>query len=61
MLHETIAQLRAQAAHARKLADEMYNREAQEELRAIADTLDAKANELERQPLNLTIAPSKPA
>ena len=45
---ETAAELRARAAHARHLADEMYNREAQAELRRIAEALDARANELEQ-------------
>lgn len=45
---ETAAELRSRAAHARHLADEMYNREAQAELRRVADTLDAKAKELEQ-------------
>jgi hypothetical protein len=44
----TPAELRAQAAHARELADEIYNLEAQAELRRVADDLDAKAAELER-------------
>ena len=44
----TAAELRAQAAHARRLADEMYNRDAQADLRKIADSLEAEAEELER-------------
>lgn len=47
MTAETAAALRAQAAHARRLAENMYNRDAQAELRAIADTLDAQADEIE--------------
>lgn len=43
----TPAELRAQAAHARQLADDMYSREAQADLRQIADALDAQADELE--------------
>ena len=43
----TPAELRAQAAHARQLADEMYNRDAQAELREIANALDADAEQLE--------------
>ena len=43
---ETAAELRAQAAHARDLADEMTNHDAQTELRQIADTLEAQADEL---------------
>ena len=48
MTSERVAQLRAQAAHARRLAEEMYNRDAQAEMRQIADALDAQADGLER-------------
>lgn len=43
----TAADLRAQAAHARQLADNMYNRQAQAELRQVADALEAQAQEME--------------
>ena len=43
----TAAELRAQAAHARHLADNMHNREAEQELRQIADALDVDADNLE--------------
>ena len=43
----TAAELRGQAAHARHLADNMLNREAQAELRGIADAIDVEAGELE--------------
>jgi hypothetical protein len=46
---ETVAELRAQAAHARQLADKMGNEAAGAELRQIADTLDVRADELERR------------
>lgn len=44
----TAVELRGQAAHARHLADKMQNRQAQLELRQIADTLEAQAEELEK-------------
>lgn len=44
---ETAAEIRAQAMHARGLANEMRNHEAQTELRQIADALDTQADELE--------------
>ena len=47
MLVETPTQLRSQAAHARHLADGMLNREAQSELRGIAQALETQADELE--------------
>ena len=43
----TVAELRAQASHARRLADEMFNREAQAELHRIAVALDAQADGVE--------------
>jgi hypothetical protein len=46
---ETPAELHARAAHARELADNMCNREAQTELREIADALDAEADVLARE------------
>ena len=58
---ETAAELRARAAHARHLADEMYNQEAQAELRRIADALDAKANELEQTEAHNPIPPGSAA
>ncbi len=48
MPSEAAAALRAQAAHARELADNMHNLQAQAELRQIADALDAEADELDR-------------
>ena len=41
------AQLRDRAAHARRLADDMFNREAQSELHDIASAMDAEADQLD--------------
>ena len=46
---ETSASLRAQAAHARHLADHMHDQEARAEVRQIAEALDAKADALDRK------------
>lgn len=45
----TPAELRAQAAHARELAKEMFDRRAQADLLRAADELDSEADELERR------------
>lgn len=47
MRSEIIAEVRARAAQARRLANNMRNRGAQFELRDIADALEAHADELE--------------
>lgn len=44
---ETARELRARAQHARQLADQMSNREAQIELNQIADVLDREAEGIE--------------
>ena len=43
----TAAELRAQASHARHLADKMNNEDAEQELRQIADALEADADDLD--------------
>lgn len=47
MTPETAAELRAQAAHARHLADKMRNPGARQEMREVANMLDAKATRLD--------------
>jgi hypothetical protein len=59
MASRTAAELRKQAAHARHLADKMQNREAQAELRMIADAIDTAASELESGE-SRAAAPSQP-
>lgn len=44
---KTSRDLRAQAAHARYLADNMSNQEAQSDLRKIADDFDTEADDIE--------------
>ena len=45
---DTATELRARAAHVRQLADAMYDRDAQADLRQIANDIDAEAQKLER-------------
>ena len=44
---ETAQELRSRAQHARQLADQMSNREAQAELNQIAGVLDQEADAIE--------------
>ena len=48
MATETAAELRAQVTHARHLADNMFNEQAQLELRQIADRMESDADKLDR-------------
>ena len=57
----TAADLRAQAAHARHLADNMNNEEAARELRQIADAFDADAHNLEVGELPSLVPPPQRA
>lgn len=62
MTSEAAAALRAQAEHARALADNMHNLQAQAELRQIAAALDAEATEIESaQEINALPPPTKGA
>lgn len=56
-MSDTAAQLRDRAAHARKLADQMVNRDAQADLRKIADAIDDEAHVIERRGASNVIPP----
>lgn len=58
MATETSDAFRARATQARRISDGMHNREAQTELRLMADELDAEADRLDGDDLSDPMPPS---
>lgn len=58
MRSEIVAEVRARAAQARLVANNMHNRDAELELREIADALEAHADELESNDAPNSVAPA---
>lgn len=58
MRSEIVAEVRARATQARRVANNMHNRDAQLELMEMADALEAHADELESDDAPNAVAPS---